>query len=92
MANLWTEFSAHNRYRRVKNGNGCKNSRNSLVAATFEKANTYVFAEPIIRDREVSGSNPLLSVKKELFKTIRHFSVTAQLKCLLNCSVKMSAC
>ena len=35
------------------------NSRNSLVAATFEKANTYVFAAPIIRDREVGGSNPL---------------------------------
>ena len=43
----------------VKNGNGCKNARNSLVAATFEKANTYVFAAPIIRDREVGGSNPL---------------------------------
>jgi hypothetical protein len=43
----------------VKNGNGCKNPRNSLVAATFEKANTYVFAAPIIRDREVGGSNPL---------------------------------
>jgi len=32
---------------------------NSLVAATFEKANTYVFAAPIIRDRELVGSNPL---------------------------------
>jgi hypothetical protein len=30
-----------------------------LVAATFEKANTYVFAAPIIRDCEVGGSNPL---------------------------------
>ena len=29
------------------------------MAATFERANTYVFAEPIIRDREVGGSNPL---------------------------------
>jgi hypothetical protein len=43
----------------VKDGNRCKNARNSLVAATFEKANTYVFAAPIIRDREVGGSNPL---------------------------------
>ena len=42
-----------------RNGNGCKNARNSLVAATFEKANTYVFAALIIRDREVGGSNPL---------------------------------
>ena len=43
----------------AKNGNGGKNARNSLVAATFEKANTYIFAAPIIRDREVGGSNPL---------------------------------
>src|ERR1044072_4902881 len=43
----------------VRNGNGCKNPRKSLVAATFEKANTYVFAALIIRDREVGGSNPL---------------------------------
>lgn len=32
-----------------------------LVAATFEKAKTYVFAEPLIRDREVGGSDPLAS-------------------------------
>ncbi len=43
----------------VKNVKECKNRRDSLVAATFEKANTYVFAAPIIRDREVGGSNPL---------------------------------
>jgi hypothetical protein len=30
-----------------------------LVAATFEKAKTYVFIEPVVRDREVGGSNPL---------------------------------
>ena len=30
-----------------------------MVAATFEKANTYVFAKPLVRDREVGGSNPL---------------------------------
>ncbi|HKG60445.1 MAG TPA: hypothetical protein VKB05_11860 [Pyrinomonadaceae bacterium] len=42
--------------------NGCKNARNPLVAATFEKANTYVFAAPTIRDREVGGSNPLAGV------------------------------
>ena len=36
-----------------------KIAENFLVAATFEKANTYVFAAPIIRDREVGGSNPL---------------------------------
>jgi hypothetical protein len=29
------------------------------VAATLEKAKTYVFAEPSVRDREVGSSNPL---------------------------------
>ena len=33
------------------------------MAATFEKANTYVFAALIIRDREVGGSNPLAPTK-----------------------------
>jgi hypothetical protein len=37
----------------------CKNPSKSVVAATFEKANTYVFAEQLVRDREVGGSNPL---------------------------------
>jgi hypothetical protein len=31
----------------------------TLVAATFSKAKTYVFARLKIRDREVGGSNPL---------------------------------
>ena len=39
-----------------------ENARNSLVAATFEKANIYVFAAPIIRDHEV-GDSILLAVK-----------------------------
>ena len=34
-------------------------SYRSFRAAAFEKANTYVFAAPNIRDREVGGSNPL---------------------------------
>jgi len=36
----------------------------TLVAATFEKTKTYVFAEPLIRDREVGGSDPLAPTKK----------------------------
>ena len=44
-----------------------KKPRNSLVAATFEKANTYVFAAPIIRDREVGGSNPLAPTSNSQF-------------------------
>ena len=43
----------------AENENPMVKRSNSLVAATFEKANTYVFAAPIIRDREVGGSNPL---------------------------------
>ena len=42
----------------VKNGNGGK-SLEILWWLQFSKANTYVFAAPIIRDREVGGSNPL---------------------------------
>ena len=53
----------------VKNGKECENARNSLVAATLEKANTYVFAAPIIRDREVGGSNPLAPTNQ--FKHLR---------------------
>jgi len=30
-----------------------------VVAATLEKAKTYIFAEPLVWDREVGGSNPL---------------------------------
>jgi len=37
----------------------CKNLNKTLVAASLEKAKTYVFARLIIRDREVGGSNPL---------------------------------
>jgi len=36
-----------------------QNAKYFLVAATLEKAKTYVFTEPLIRDREVGGSNPL---------------------------------
>jgi len=46
VANLWTEFAA---YRRHALTNGKTANPNKLVvAATFEKANTYVFAEPVI--------------------------------------------
>ena len=40
-------------------GKECKNPSEPLVAATLEKAKTYVLAETVIRDREVGGSNPL---------------------------------
>jgi hypothetical protein len=59
VANLWTEFPARDVYATGADGKECKNPRKSSVAATFEKANTYVFAEPLVWDREVGGSNPL---------------------------------
>jgi len=59
VTNLWPEFPAHDVYWTVADGTECENPNKSSVAATFEKANTYVFAEPLVRDREVGGSNPL---------------------------------
>ena len=63
MANLWTELPARDVYCTVADGKGCKNPQESVVAATLEKANTYVFAEPSVWDREVGGSNPLAPTK-----------------------------
>jgi hypothetical protein len=35
-----------------------ENGRKSSVAATFEKANTYVFAETVVHNPKVAGSSP----------------------------------
>jgi|GEM_PF-5912032 len=45
------------------------NGKNSIssVAATVEKASTYVFAERLIRNAEVRGSIPLCSTSKSHF-------------------------
>jgi hypothetical protein len=53
-------FSDH-AVERVRNGKECKNLQFSTVAATFEKASTYVFAGRLIRNAEVRGSIPLCS-------------------------------
>jgi len=63
VANLWTEFAAHHVDAMATNGKECKKPLGFLVAATFEKAKTYVFAETLIWDREVGGSNPLAPTK-----------------------------
>jgi hypothetical protein len=42
------------------NGKEQQNCDFSLVAATFEKATTYVFAERLIRNAEAKGSIPPL--------------------------------
>ena len=56
VAKLWTESAAQDGYAMATNRKECKNLSKSLVAATLEKAKTYDFAEPKIRDREVGGS------------------------------------
>ena len=48
------------------------------MAATFEKANTYVFAATIIRDREVGGSNPLAPTT-----TFKHLRLPAKVAVLV---------
>jgi len=55
VANLWTELAAHRVYAMATNGKECKIPNRFLVAATFEKAKTYVFAATAIRDCEVGG-------------------------------------
>ncbi len=59
VANLCTEFPASERFAMAMNVRRCKNPNKTLVAATFEKAKTYIFAELRVWDREVGGSNPL---------------------------------
>ena len=48
VANLWPEFPARDVYSTAADGTECKNPMKSLVAATFEKAKTYVFAGFVI--------------------------------------------
>ena len=63
VANLRPELPAHEVYWTVGDGTECKNPKKSVVAATLEKARTYVFAGPLVWDREVGGSNPLAPTK-----------------------------
>jgi hypothetical protein len=43
----------------VRDGKQCENLRYLSVAATFEKAITYVFAESLFPKLEVLGSSPI---------------------------------
>jgi hypothetical protein len=61
VANTWPKITARDTYKMVRNGKERENLDFSSVAATFEKANTYVFAESLIRNAEVRGSIPLCS-------------------------------
>ena len=57
----------------VRNGEECKNPQFSSVAATFETASTYVFAERLIRNAEVRGSTPLCSPFSSTIYGCRHW-------------------
>jgi hypothetical protein len=56
VANTWTKITARYRYAMVRNGKEPENLDFSSVAATFEKAITYVFAKSPFRNAEVEGS------------------------------------
>ena len=70
MANRWTKITARYGYAMVRNGKERENPYNLLVAATLEKAITYVFAESPIRNAEARGSNPRCSTRTRLFSII----------------------
>ena len=64
MANTWPKIIARGVYAMVRNGKERENCDFPSVAATFEKAITYVFAGSLIRNAEVRGSIPLCSTSK----------------------------
>src|SRR3989442_14776427 len=61
VANTWPKKTGRDVYAMVRNGKKPENPQNLSVAATLEKANTYVFAESPIRNAEARGSIPLCS-------------------------------
>jgi hypothetical protein len=54
VANLWTEFSAQNDDALATNVKEPQNPNKLVVAATFERANTYVFASRLIMNPKVA--------------------------------------
>ncbi len=61
VVNTWTKITARDGYAMARNGKEQENLDFSSVAATLEKAITYVFAGRLIRNAEVRGSIPLCS-------------------------------
>src|SRR5882762_2100957 len=61
LANTWPKITARDVYAMVSNRKEQENLDFSLVAATFEKAITYVFAESLIRNAEARSSTLLCS-------------------------------
>jgi hypothetical protein len=63
VANTWTKITARYGYTMVTNGKKPANPSDLLLAATLEKAITYVFAESPIRNAEARSSTLLCSTK-----------------------------
>jgi len=61
VANTWPKITALDIYAMVRNGKEPENPLNLLVAATLEKAITYVFAESPFRNAEARSSTLLCS-------------------------------
>jgi hypothetical protein len=61
VAKTWPKITARDLYAIVRNGKEPENPLNLLVAATLEKAITYVFAESLIRNAEARSSTLLCS-------------------------------
>ena len=59
LANTWPKITARDLYATVKNGEEPENLNFSSVAATLEKASTYVFAERLIRNAQTRRLSPL---------------------------------
>jgi|SRR6266446_949773 len=66
VANTSPKLTARDVYAMVRNRKEEENPDFSSVAATFEKAITYVFAGKLIRNAEVVGSNPICSTSNPL--------------------------
>jgi hypothetical protein len=72
VANTWTKITARRVYRTGRNGKEGENFSFSSVAATFEKAITYVFAGSPIRNAEARSSTLLCSTNNPtIFKYLQ---------------------
>ncbi len=63
VANTWPKKIGLNVHAMVRNGKKPENPKNLSVAATLEKANTYVFAESPFRNAKARSSTLLCSTK-----------------------------
>jgi len=71
VANTWTKITARDISAMVRNGNQRENPNNSSVAATLEKAITYVFAGSPFRNAEARSSTLLCSTIIPLLNNLR---------------------